>query len=169
VKKITFICSACFLICVDMCANAADVPAPVPPARGPALNLAVEAAQAALTACSAQQQLVSVTVLDSAGVIKVVLAADGASARSVASSNGKAQTALAFKNATGQLTVLVKTDNSLAEKIAANSNYNIRAGGLLLTVQGEVIGAIGVGGARGSEKDEACAAAGIAKVQDRLQ
>ncbi len=44
-----------------------------------------------------------------------------------------------------------------------------RAGGVLLTVAGTPIGAIGVGGARGSENDEACALAGVAKVAARLQ
>jgi uncharacterized protein GlcG (DUF336 family) len=35
-------------------------------------------------------------------------------------------------------------------------------------VGGTLIGAIGVGGARGSDKDEACAVAGLDKVRSRL-
>jgi len=143
-------------------------PVPVPAARGPALDLSVEAAQAALAACTSLQQNVAVSVIDSAGILKVVLAADGTSARGVASSNSKAQTALSFRAATSALTEAVKTDQQLSEKIAANPSFNIRAGGVLLFSHGEVIGAIGVGGARGSEKDEACAVAGIAKIQERL-
>jgi uncharacterized protein GlcG (DUF336 family) len=36
-------------------------------------------------------------------------------------------------------------------------------------VGGEVIGAVGVGGAPGGEKDEVCTAAGIDKIKARLK
>ena len=143
--------------------------APQPPARGPSLELAAEAARAAIDSCTAREQKVAVSVIDSAGVLKALLAADGASARGVQSSTNKAGTALAFKAATSQLGETAKTDKELAEKIAANPAYNSRAGGVLIRVNNEVIGAIGVGGARGSENDEACAVAGLLKVQDRLR
>jgi uncharacterized protein GlcG (DUF336 family) len=39
--------------------------------------------------------------------------------------------------------------------------------GVLPEVNGEIIGAIGVGGARGSENDEACALGGVKKIQGR--
>ena len=146
----------------------ANNPAP-PPARGPALELALEAARTAIDTCSARQQKVSVSVVDSAGVLKALLATDGAHSRGVASSTNKALTSLAFGNATSQLGEQAKTDKALADKLAANPSYNARGGGLAISVAGTVIGAIGVGGARGSDVDEACAQAGLAKVQDRLQ
>jgi uncharacterized protein GlcG (DUF336 family) len=40
---------------------------------------------------------------------------------------------------------------------------------VLLKVGDDVIGAIGVGGAKGSEKDEACAVAGLKKIKARLK
>jgi uncharacterized protein GlcG (DUF336 family) len=43
------------------------------------------------------------------------------------------------------------------------------AGGVPIRIENEVIGAIGVSGAPGGEKDEACANAGIAKLQDSLK
>lgn len=142
---------------------------PTPPARGPALALALEAARTALDTCTARQQNVSVSVVDSAGVLKALLASDGAHARGVASSTNKAQTALAFNSATGALGEKAKTDTALAARIAANPSFNARGGGVTLTANGVVIGAIGVGGAKGSDVDEACALAGIAQVQHRLQ
>ena len=142
---------------------------PPPPARGPALDLALEAARTALDNCSARQHKVSVSVVDSAGVLKALLASDGAHARGVASSTNKAQTAVAFSSATGALGEKAKTDPALAARIAANPNFNARGGGVTLSANGVVIGAIGVGGARGSDIDEACALAGIAQVQSRLQ
>src|SRR4051812_43475440 len=119
---------------------------PVPAARGPALDVSIDAAREALKVCEAKGFKVSVTVVDSAGVQKVLLAADGAHSRGVQSSTNKAVTALTFKNSTSKLGELVKSDAALAEKIAANPNFNTRAGGVLLLAGSEVIGAIGVGG-----------------------
>lgn len=150
-------------------AGAPAQPPPAPAARGPALKLALEAAESAVETCKALDQKIGVTVIDSAGVFKVVLATDGASTRGVQSSTNKALTALAFGAATSDLGEKVKTDTALAGKIAANANYNTRAGGLLIKAGDDVIGAIGVGGAKGSEKDAACAAAGLKKVKGRLK
>ncbi len=107
--------------------------------------------------------------MDSAGRVKVTLAADGASTRGVQSSNNKAVTALTFKLPSSQIGEKIRTDTELAAKIAANPDFNARAGGVLLQVNGEVIGAVGVGGASGSENDEACALAGVKKIQERLR
>lgn len=150
-------------------ASATPAPTPVPAARGPALDLAVEAAQVALDTCRARDQKIAVSVIDAAGVLKVLLAADGASPRGVASSTNKAFTALNFKAPTSQLGERVKSDKELADKVAANTSFNVRAGGIVVKVGDELIGAIGVGGARGSEVDEACAIAGLQKVQARLK
>lgn len=140
-----------------------------PPVRGPSLELALEAAQATLADCTARGHRVGVSVVDSAGVLKVALAADGASSRGVQSGNNKAVTALTFKLPSGQVGEQIKTDTDLAARVAANPSFNSRAGGVLLQVDGEVIGAMGVGGARGSENDEACALTGVKKIQDRLK
>lgn len=151
-------------------AAGATAGAPQAPAtRGPSLKLALEAAQKALETCKGLDQKIGVTVVDSAGVLKVVLATDGASTRGVTSSTNKALTALAFTAATSDLGEKIKTDTTLAEKVASNASYNTHAGGVLLKVGDDVIGAIGVGGAKGSEKDEACAVAGVQKVKGRLK
>jgi uncharacterized protein GlcG (DUF336 family) len=149
-------------------ASGARVPAP-PPARGPELALALEAATTAIKTCTEKSQKIGVAVLDSAGVVKVLLGSDGASARGVSSGNAKALTALQFKTASGILQEQVKTDKELAEKIAADSKLNARAGAVLIKVGDEIIGAIGVGGARGSNVDEECAVAGLQVVQSRLK
>ena len=147
---------------------AAAPPAATPPARGPELKVALRAAQTALESCAKIDQQVAVTIVDSAGVTKVTLAADGVAARGVASSASKALTALAFLTPSGELGEKAKTDEALAQKIAANPAFNTRAGGILIRVDTQVIGALGVGGARGSEKDEACAIQGLKAVQAEL-
>jgi uncharacterized protein GlcG (DUF336 family) len=146
----------------------AAAPAPQPAARGPSLALAIEAAQKALETCKGLDQKVSVSVLDSGSALKVVLASDGASPRGVQSSANKAITALAFNAPSSKVADLAKTDSVIAGKLAANPNFNTHAGAVLIKVGNDVIGAIGVGGAKGSEKDEACAIAGLEKVQNKL-
>jgi len=146
----------------------ATAPTPQPAARGPSLALAIEAAQKALETCKGLDQKVSVSVLDSASVVKVVLASDGASPRGVQSSAGKAITALAFNAPSSKVADLAKADSAIADKLAANPAFNTHAGAVLIKVGNDVIGAIGVGGAKGSEKDEACAIAGLEKIQNKL-
>lgn len=142
-------------------------PPQVPAARGPALELAVEAARAAIAACAADGgQKVAASVVDSAGVLKVLLAADGTSPRGVTSSTNKAVTALKFKLPTSALGEQVKNDKALADQAAADVSINVRPGGVLLKVGNEIVGAIGIGGGR---TDEPCALAGIQKIQSRLQ
>jgi uncharacterized protein GlcG (DUF336 family) len=137
---------------------------PVPAAPGPSLEAALAAAQVAIQTCKGLDQKVGVTVLDSAGIPKVVLASDGASPRGVQSSTNKALTSLAFKAATGELEGRSKAEPEIASRLAANPVFNTHAGGLVITNGSDVIGAVGVGGARGSEKDEACAKAALTKL-----
>jgi len=152
-------------------AQAAAPPAatpPPPPARGPALALAHEAAQAAIDACRAKGFNVSASVVDSAGVLKALLAADGAHERGVNSGTAKARTALNFRQPTSAVGRRAAEDAAFDAEIKAGSAWNSRAGGLPILAGGQLVGAIGVGGARGSENDEACAQAGLAQVQARL-
>ena len=139
------------------------------PVRGPSLELSLEAARTAIDTCAARDQKIGVTIIDAAGTTKVTLGSDGASARGVSSSNSKAQTAFNFKAATSALTERAQNDKSLTDAVAANPAFNIRPGGVPIKVGADIIGAIGVGGARGSDIDEACALAGLQKIQDRLK
>ncbi len=144
----------------------ANTAARVPAAKGPASALAYEAAKVAVEACAADGgQTVAVSVVDAAGVLKVLLAADGTSPRGVSSSTIKAQTALQYKKSTSALFEQAKTDKAFADTLAANPAVNARPGGILIKVGDEIIGAIGVGGGR---TDEPCAIAGLQKIQSRL-
>ena len=145
-------------------ASAANQP-PTPAAPGPTLDLSLDAARAALQACTKIEQKIGVTVVDSAGIPKVVLASDGASARGVQSRTNKALTALAFQASTSELDEKSKSDTRLSAELAKNPTYNVHAGGLVLRQGAKVLGAVGVGGAKGSDKDEACANAALAILQ----
>ena len=99
----------------------------------------------------------------------MLYAADGATKGAVESSTKKATTALAMKAATSEIMEKMKTDPALAAKVNGDQTLFVRAGGVPLMVGSDMIGAVGVGGAPGGEKDEACAKAGIAKIQARLK
>lgn len=141
----------------------ATAPARQPAAPGPASALVLEAAQIAIQTCQNDGgQRIAVSVVDSKGVLKLLLAADGASPRGVSSSTAKALTALKFQQPTQQ----IHQDKTLLAQVQQDSSLNGRPGGVLLQVKGEIIGALGIGGGR---TDHACAEAGVAAIQQRLQ
>lgn len=150
-------------------APAAAAAPPAPPARGPAAVLASEAVRVAVETCAAKGFSVGATVVDSAGIPKALLGADGANARAIQSSTNKAVTAVTFGAATSALGERAKSDADFAAKVATNPSFSVRAGAVLLKAGSDVIGAIGVGGARPSEVDEACAQAAVAAIQARLK
>jgi uncharacterized protein GlcG (DUF336 family) len=145
------------------------------PARAPEMALALEAAQIAISTCLADNVKAAASIVDSAGLQKVFLAADGASRGAIESSTKKAFTANALKAATADVLEKMKTDQALAAKVNADTALFVRPGGLPLMVGNDVIGAIGVGGAStlngvpGGERDAACAKAGIEKIKARLK
>jgi uncharacterized protein GlcG (DUF336 family) len=148
---------------------------PAAPARGPAMALALEAAQTAISTCTANGSKVSAAVVDSAGVLRVLLSADGASKESVETSTKKAFTANALKASTYDMLQKMNLDPAPAAKLNADPTLRLRPGGLPIMVGNEVIGAIGVGGTptrngvAGGEGDVACAKAGLDKIKDRLK
>ena len=144
-------------------------PQRVPAARGPEMALALEAAQTAVSTCATNGYKVAASIVDSAGVLKVLVAADGATKGAVESSTKKAVTANSMKAATSEIQEKIKTDPALAAKVSADTNLFARAGGLPLLAGGDVIGAVGVGGAPGGDKDEVCTAAGIDKIKAKLK
>ena len=175
-KLLAAVGAAAFLVLPALAfAQAAGAPAGGPPrappkaARGPSLDLSLEAAQTAIATCKTNGYTVASSVIDSAGVLKVLVASDGAAMNPVTSSTRKAEAALKYKKPTSDIENDVKTDAALAAAITADQTMMARAGALPLVVNGEVIGAIGVGGAPGGDKDQACAKAGLDKIASRLQ
>jgi len=129
------------------------------------LDLAVDIAQDAIEACREDGYQISVVVVDRSGRTQVVM-------RDVFANQYMTQLAQAKANAV----VLSNTSSSALRKnradIAAELNFLdellVLDGGLPVTVAGAMIGAVGVSGAPGGDKDEACAQRGIDAVQERL-
>jgi uncharacterized protein GlcG (DUF336 family) len=130
-------------------------------------TMAIAIAQTALETCTKQGYHVSVHVLGRNGEILVAVRGDDAPPHTMENSQRKAYTARTFRIPSGEFAQRVKDNPTLSAVhltgiIAAQGALPIKAGD-------DVIGAVGVSGAPGGEKDEACAKAGIDKVADQLR
>jgi len=120
---------------------AAPAAAPVP---GPTLDQSLSLAQAALAACHAKGYDGSVAVVDSAGLVKLVLRADGAPKPPVAAPM-KAAAAAAFDQPGSQMEPRSKTDPAFAAQLAAHKDiYNDHPGSLPLHRDGKLVGGLAV-------------------------
>lgn len=148
-----------------------EVRAPRPArARGIPVALAVEAAQTAIAACLDKTYKVTALVTDSAGVPIAMISGDGAAAITQRIAMGKAQTVLKYKMSSGEAAAKAKTDTAMMAQMTADPMLGPpRQGSIPILLNGEMIGALAVSGAPGGDKDEPCAAAGLAKIQDRLK
>jgi uncharacterized protein GlcG (DUF336 family) len=130
--------------------------------------VAQEIAQAAMTQCHSDGYRVAVTVVDRGGQIKALLRDDGGNPHLVEASRRKAYTSAMFRVPSGTFFDRVQQNAGAAALTELDDVIALR-GGLPIKVGDEVIGAVGVGGAPGGDKDEACAQAGIQKASDKLR
>jgi uncharacterized protein GlcG (DUF336 family) len=129
--------------------------------------MALTIAQTALETCTKQGYHVSVHVLGHNGEVIVAVRGDDAPPHTMENSQRKAYTARTFRIPSGEFAQRVKDNPSIS---AVHLTGVIAAQGALpIKVGDEVIGAVGVSGAPGGEKDEACAKAGLDKIADQLK
>lgn len=139
-------------------------------ARGPSMELAIEAARTAIESCSAAGFHVGVTVIDSVGEARAMLTADGADGSHVFVAMRKALTALAFEMPSAKASEMLPADKAMLARV--KPNMFVMGGALPIIVDRTTIGAIGVSGAAGTpfgHADEVCAAAGLQKIRGRLK
>lgn len=129
------------------------------------LDVALAIAHGALEQCRADGFRVTVTIVDGAGMVKVQMHDDGAGPHTMDFSRKKAYSALTFKRTSGE------TGKAWAAAPPAPLITDAvgTPGGVPIKVGNDVIGAVGVSGAPGGDKDEACSNAGIAKVASKLK
>jgi len=124
----------------------------------------VPAAQAAVATCLANGYKVTALIADSAGDPVVLLSGDGVFVRSQAIVKTKIAAVIKYKMSSGEVATKALTDPKLDAEIKANPDIGtIRQGAVPIMVGGEMIGAFGVSGAPGGDKDEACITAALAK------
>jgi len=125
------------------------------------LTSANKAAAAALEKCKQDGYKVSVAVVDRAGLVRTLMRADGAGPHTVDSSSKKAYTAASLRRPTSELAEMIAKTPPLQALRDMNEKILMLGGGLPIEIGGEVVGAIGVGGAPGAHLDDACAQAGL--------
>jgi uncharacterized protein GlcG (DUF336 family) len=130
--------------------------------------LALEAAQAAVAACKAQGYNVTVTIVDRAGAIKLILVGDGARPLTLEVTRRKAYTSAMQRVSTGDFTKRVSTPGAFNPGMF-DKELATGLGGLPIKAGEDTIGGIAAAGAPGGDKDEACANAGLAKISDQLK
>ncbi len=129
------------------------------------LDLARDIANRTLEACRKQGYQVAVVVVDRAAVPQVVLR-DVYVARFA--------TEIAERKANAVILSGVSSGDFRKNRADIHAELNeipgvlLLQGGLPIRAAGSLIGAVGVSGAPGGEKDEACAAAALKAVQERL-
>ena len=133
------------------------------------LSAAISAAmvQTAMETCKTNGFRVSVTVVGRTGEVIAQLRGDNTGPHTMENSFRKAYTARTFRGPSGNLAKRLKDDPQLS--LIHLSNVIASQGALPIMVGDDVLGAIGVSGAPGGDKDEVCAKAAIDKVADQLK
>mgnify|MGYP001085221064 CR=1 FL=1 len=130
-------------------------------------DVALEAAQAALKQCRTDGYQVSVVVVDRFGETQVLLRDRYAGLPANDTATRKAWTTVGFRADTSQLAASIK-NGTLDPRLADLPRVAMLGGGLKIETADTLLGAIGVSGAPGGDKDEKCARAGIDAIRDKL-
>jgi uncharacterized protein GlcG (DUF336 family) len=129
------------------------------------LSLAKDVAERAVQACRDAGYQVSVVVVDRGGGLQVVLRDVYASRFTVELAQRKANTVVLAGTSSSRMRIdradIRAELNESRDLLVLDGAVPIRAAGVLL-------GAVGVSGAPGGDKDEACARKAVEGVQDRL-
>jgi uncharacterized protein GlcG (DUF336 family) len=128
---------------------------------------ALELARAALADCRQRGYQVAVAVVDRFGVTQVMLRDRFAGPHTPATAAGKAWTAVSFRTNTSELVAATQPGSPQAG-LRALPGAVVLGGGIMAQAAGTLVGGVGVSGAPGGDADDACAKAGIAAVQDKL-
>jgi uncharacterized protein GlcG (DUF336 family) len=130
------------------------------------LAMAITIATTAIETCKSQGYNVSAHVLGRNGEVILGLRGDGTNPTTLENSMKKAYTARTFRRPSGEFAKGVEGNPTAGALFL--TNVVPAQGALPIKVGNDVIGAIGVSGAPGGDKDEACAKAGLDKVSAQL-
>ena len=131
------------------------------------LAIATQIAHTTIDTCKAQGYNVSVHVLGREGQVILAVRHPEAGLATFENSMKKAYTARTFGRSSGEFADGVKGNPNAGALFL--TNITPAQGALPIKIGNETIGAVGVSGAPGGDKDEACAKAGIDKVSADLK
>ena len=152
---------------------------PAPPAPGqlpgvgvadttPALpmTLAIDLAEAAIAACTAQGLRVGAAVSDAAGNLRVGITGDAARAGRIFTASRKNTAVIAYGLPTSEINARLRADPALVA--AVKPNMAVMAGGIPVYSGGKIVAALAVSGAT-SAQDEDCARKAVEALRTRLK
>jgi uncharacterized protein GlcG (DUF336 family) len=161
-------------VCLSRVAFAAAACALAAPASAQTLahkdltaEAAVTIATTALADCKAKGYKVSATIVGRNGEVILQLRGDDTGPHTMENSFKKAFTARTFRIASGEMEKRLKDNPQMGAQYL--TGFTTARGALPIKVGDDVVGAAGVSGAPGGEKDEACVQTGLDKVRDQLK
>jgi uncharacterized protein GlcG (DUF336 family) len=131
------------------------------------MRMALAIIDGVLEQCAKDGYRVSVVIVSNDGVVRASLRGDGTAPHTMEFARRKAYTART-RNMTS-LEFMKQTDNPTSAYLKQIPDVVAVGGGVPIRAGNVPIGAVGVSGAPGGEKDEVCANAGIARVADQLK
>jgi uncharacterized protein GlcG (DUF336 family) len=155
-----------FLACALSTAGIQAAPQDVLNTRLMSLELARDIAQRAVEACRAQGYQVSAVVVDRGGAPQVVLRDVYAARFTIEIAEKKANAVVLSGVSSAEFR---KNRADIRAEMNHVSGILVLDGGLPIRAAGTLLGAIGVSGAPGGDKDEACARQALDSVFDRLE
>jgi uncharacterized protein GlcG (DUF336 family) len=155
------LCLAALLACSPG-SRAADIVA----TKRMTLELAADIAHGAVHACRDQGWQVAAVVVDRAGVTQALLRDINASRFTIQIATDKANAVILSGVASAEFR---RNREDIRQEMNQVDGILMLEGGLPIRAAGTLVGAVGVSGAPGGDKDEACARAALESVQERLE
>jgi uncharacterized protein GlcG (DUF336 family) len=152
---------------VTACALAVPASAQTIANKDISVDAAVTIATTAMADCKSKGYKVSATVVGRTGEVILQLRGDGTGPHTMENSLKKAFTARTFQIASGEMEDRLKKNPQMGAQYL--TGFTTARGALPIKIGDEVVGAAGVSGAPGGEKDEACVQTGLDKVKDQLK
>ena len=136
------------------------------PVRQISMELARDIAMGAIEACRKDGYTVSAVVLDRAGNVQAALRDSLAARHTLEIAERKAGMSIMSGSDPGEFRA---ARGDIRPELNHIDGLIVMDGALPIRAAGSLIGAVGVSGAPGGEKDAACAASALKKVEERLE
>jgi uncharacterized protein GlcG (DUF336 family) len=136
------------------------------PVKQIGMDLARDIATASVEACRKNGYNVSAVVLDRSGNVQVAMRDTLAARHTLEIAERKAGMAVMSGSDSGEFRA---ARGDIRPELNHINGLIVMDGALPIRAAGSLIGAVGVSGAPGGEKDKACAAAALKKMEERLE
>ncbi|HWX66725.1 MAG TPA: heme-binding protein [Rhodanobacter sp.] len=136
------------------------------------LGLALQAAQAAVNSCESRGYHIGAAVVDINGETRVLIRSDGSTVHTKDTAFRKAYTVVTlgpvFKFSKSSEAAAAFNGKPSEPSFLTIPNIALLPGAVAIKANGSIVAALGVGGAPGGDKDEACASDGVRAIADKL-